>query len=109
MILISILCNHSFSKSWLHFYLLPCPLKQLTGYDCPGCGFQRSLIALMEGRFLDSIQIYPATLLMLAWALVYLIDRFNQQFRQKKLIKVLMYLTALTVAVSYVFKLSTYL
>ena len=28
-----------------------CPSKQLTGYDCPGCGTQRALHALLHGDF----------------------------------------------------------
>ena len=30
-------------------FMLRCPLKWLTGFDCPGCGSQRALRLLMEG------------------------------------------------------------
>lgn len=32
-------------------FLLKCPFKFFTGYDCPGCGGQRALHALLHGEF----------------------------------------------------------
>ncbi|MDR1653114.1 MAG: DUF2752 domain-containing protein [Prevotellaceae bacterium] len=43
-------------------YMLTCPSKYLTGIDCPGCGFQRSIVALFEGRLWESLTLYPATI-----------------------------------------------
>lgn len=67
-----IYCSH-LNIQWLHFHLLPCPFKKLTGYDCPGCGFQRSLLALFCGHFADSLHLYPATipLLLVGFYLVF--------------------------------------
>jgi hypothetical protein len=45
--------------SWLQQHLLPCPFKYLTGIDCPGCGFQRAVITLMQGHISQSFLIYP--------------------------------------------------
>ncbi len=58
--------------SRLYAWLLPCPIKAITGIDCPGCGFQRSLLALLQGHWYESYQLYPPTvpLLML---LVYIV------------------------------------
>ena len=50
---------------WLQNHLLPCPFKALTGIDCPGCGFQRSLIALFQGDFNKSWSLYPPTVPLL--------------------------------------------
>lgn len=32
-----------------------CPFKVLTGLQCPGCGLQRALHALLQGRFVEAI------------------------------------------------------
>jgi hypothetical protein len=42
--------------------LLPCPAKHFFHIDCPGCGLQRSVVALCEGNFAESLALYPATL-----------------------------------------------
>jgi len=37
------------------FKLMPkCPFKLLTGWDCPGCGFQRAAHALLHGRMAEA-------------------------------------------------------
>lgn len=39
--------------------MLPCMSKQLIGLDCPGCGIQRSISLLLDGRLEDSFFMYP--------------------------------------------------
>jgi Protein of unknown function (DUF2752) len=41
---------------------LPCFYKLLLGVDCPGCGFQRAVLALLKGDFKASFYYYPALL-----------------------------------------------
>lgn len=36
-------------------FFLQCPLRQTTGYDCPGCGAQRALHDLLHGDILAAI------------------------------------------------------
>jgi hypothetical protein len=45
---------------WLEQHLMTCPYKALSGYDCPGCGMQRSFIELLKGNFKESFYLYPA-------------------------------------------------
>jgi hypothetical protein len=35
---------------------LPCPFRQLTGYDCPGCGVTRALVNLSGGHVVAAAQ-----------------------------------------------------
>ena len=37
--------------------LIPCPIRKLTGLNCPGCGNTRAFAALMQGRFMDSLRL----------------------------------------------------
>ena len=34
----------------------------MMGFDCPGCGMQRSFIELLKGNLADSLHLYPALL-----------------------------------------------
>ena len=44
----------------LENYMLPCFTKQLLGFDCPGCGLQRSMLLLTKGEFGAAFETYPA-------------------------------------------------
>ena len=44
---------------WLEQHLIPCFYKKFFGVECPGCGMQRSIIALFKGDFQDSFLLYP--------------------------------------------------
>jgi len=51
--------------------LLECTFKKTTGLDCPGCGIQRSALALSEGKWIDSFYLFPSLFpLMIAIALI---------------------------------------
>ncbi|MGZ3756882.1 MAG: DUF2752 domain-containing protein [Mucilaginibacter sp.] len=58
--------------NWLQNHLIPCPFKHLTGIDCPGCGFQRSVIELIQGNLYKSVGLYPPAIPLLLF-LLYLI------------------------------------
>lgn len=36
-------------------FMPKCVLKAITGYNCPGCGFQRALHATLHGNFADAV------------------------------------------------------
>ncbi|WP_425607784.1 DUF2752 domain-containing protein [Pinibacter soli] len=41
--------------------MLTCPSKKFLHIDCPGCGLQRSVIAMLKGDAIESFYLYPAT------------------------------------------------
>lgn len=41
-------------------FMLPCLWKQTFNIDCFGCGFQRSLVLLLKGDFVNAFYMYPA-------------------------------------------------
>jgi hypothetical protein len=48
---------------------LPCGIRSLTGIECPGCGMQRALIALLKGDLITSLRLNPALMIYLAMLL----------------------------------------
>ena len=40
--------------------MLPCFTKKMFGFECFGCGMQRSLVLLIEGHFSAAFHMYPA-------------------------------------------------
>ncbi len=47
-----------FIDKWAH-NMFPCIYKQLFGFDCPFCGLQRAVIALLRGDVKSSFIYYP--------------------------------------------------
>lgn len=45
-----------------------CAFRLLTGYDCPACGGQRALHALLHGRWRDALLFNPFLILSLPYA-----------------------------------------
>ena len=39
--------------------LLPCPFHMLTGFDCPFCGGQRMVLALLQGHWTEAFWLNP--------------------------------------------------
>ncbi len=50
--------------------VFPCPFNNVTGLPCPGCGMTRSTLALMNGRFLDSLRYNALTWIMILFWLI---------------------------------------
>jgi hypothetical protein len=74
--------------------------------DCPGCGFQRSGIALLKGDIFQSIQLYPALIPMMAFFIFLFL---NQKFRFSDSIKTVKTGIAsifIIILVSYILKLT---
>jgi hypothetical protein len=61
--------------NWLEQHQLPCIFKSIFHVDCPGCGFQRSAIALLRGDIVGSWKMYPALIPMLIFFLYLIADR----------------------------------
>jgi hypothetical protein len=72
-------------SAWAHF-VPKCPIKSLTGFDCPSCGIQRALHALFNGNFKVAFWVNPFLTFVLPYivALIYTAlssDRFSQRIK----------------------------
>jgi hypothetical protein len=91
---------------WLREHLLACPFKYFTGIDCPGCGFQRSVIALIQGDFDKSLQIYPPAIPLLLFFAYGILDRRFKLDTQNEVIKKTGYMIVGTIImISYCIKM----
>lgn len=95
--------------NWLQGYLLPCPFKYLTGVDCPGCGFQRSVLALFGGDLHKSFALYPPIIPLLITAIWWLADSYLKLDNGKEIVKKSLFIcVAAIIVVSYTLKLAHY-
>ena len=47
-----------------------CPVKSLTSYDCPGCGAQRAVHALLHFQFIEAFKLNALFVLSLPYLLI---------------------------------------
>lgn len=87
------------------FKMLPCASKSLFNLDCPLCGFQRSLIFLINGDFKKSFMQYPPLIPVCLLIVLFMIHLFSRQMVTKKLMDYSSVIVLLIVSVSYITKL----
>ncbi|MFN1215368.1 DUF2752 domain-containing protein [Chryseobacterium kwangjuense] len=46
-------------------FMLTCPSKKFLGIECLGCGAQRAVVLVFEGRFVEAYHLYPAVYTLL--------------------------------------------
>jgi hypothetical protein len=91
---------------WLEKHMLSCPSKTYLNIECPGCGFQRSVVALLKGNLSESLSLYPATIpiiFLLSFTLLHAKMKFGFG---ASLIKYSYILAALIILVFYIYKLT---
>lgn len=99
MVLISV-------TDWLEAHQLPCLVKSITHVDCPGCGLQRSFIALLQGDLMQSLHFYPALMPIILF-IVFLLIQTRFRFKYSSVfIKTGMASIFITILVSYILKLT---
>jgi hypothetical protein len=89
---------------WMERNLLACPSKKFLHLECPGCGLQRSVIALFRGDVQASLSLYPATIpLLMLLGFVALHLKFDFRYGGV-IIKYLQLGVATIVLVFYIYK-----
>ena len=60
-----------------------CPIKALTGLNCPGCGITRMFVALFYGNIYQAFRYNPLVFIELPIiAILFLLYRFNKKSRK---------------------------
>jgi len=86
---------------WLEKHMLPCLYKSIFGIDCPGCGFQRSCIALLKGDLIKSLSLYPATIPIFITAGFFIVNTVFKFKKQNAIKKGLLGIVGVIVVVNY--------
>jgi hypothetical protein len=92
--------------NWLAHHMLTCPFKHATGFDCPGCGIQRSFIAMLKGDFRESFHLYPALFLVLCTLTIVAIHIVFKLKHGAAYVKYGYIITTIVILISYGFKMA---
>ncbi|RZJ19807.1 MAG: DUF2752 domain-containing protein [Acinetobacter sp.] len=108
LLLIYILSALSFVIDKADIFLIPCPFKYLTHLDCPGCGFQRSVLALIQGDFEKSCHFYPPAIPFLIGVLIGISSYSFKWDRNSKILKSAYLTVGFIILINYIFKIATH-
>ncbi|MTE25915.1 MULTISPECIES: DUF2752 domain-containing protein [Winogradskyella] len=86
-------------------YMLPCLNKKLFGFECMGCGLQRSLALLIKGEFISAFYMYPAIYTLIALIGFIVLNSFKNFKNGNKIITILAILNVVIIIGSYLLKL----
>ncbi|WP_400080124.1 DUF2752 domain-containing protein [Winogradskyella sp. R77965] len=89
----------------LEDYMLPCINKKYFGFECMGCGLQRSVVLLIKGQFADAFLMYPAVYTIIALFGFLIVNHFKNFKSGNKIIIILALLNVFTIISSYLLKL----
>jgi hypothetical protein len=73
--------------------------------ECPGCGFQRSVVELLKGNLAESLQLYPASIPII---LLLIFTGLHIKFKYSNgplIIKTLFFGSALIIVINYIYKI----
>ena len=89
---------------WVENMMIPCLWKKYLHIECMGCGFQRSLVLVLQGQFEAAFYMYPAvyTLLILFG---FLILHIKFQFKKgAKILLALFLINIIIIVINYILK-----
>ena len=87
-------------------YMLPCLNKKYLGFECMGCGLQRSVALIFKGELVNAFYMYPAIYPLILLLGVLIANQFiNFKFANKSII-ILAILTVSTMIISYIIKMT---
>ncbi|PWL39191.1 DUF2752 domain-containing protein [Flagellimonas aquimarina] len=86
-------------------YMLPCLNKKLFGFECPGCGMQRSVSLIFQGEFLAAFTMYPAIYPLFLLFSFLLVNNFRKIKHANQIIITLGIVSVATILTNYLFKL----
>ncbi|MFD0990824.1 DUF2752 domain-containing protein [Mariniflexile jejuense] len=90
--------------SSLEDYMLPCLNKKLFGFECMGCGMQRSVSLILHGDFIGAFYMYPAIYTLIPLFVIIGINFLFKFKNSNKIINALAIATVFIIITSFIIK-----
>lgn len=85
-------------------FMLPCLNKKFFGIECMGCGMQRSILLVFQGKFEDAFFMYPAIYSLMALMGVIVFSLFKNFKNSNKIITILAILNGVIILTNFILK-----
>ncbi|MFY7672266.1 DUF2752 domain-containing protein [Tenacibaculum sp. MEBiC06402] len=87
-------------------YMLPCLNKKMFGFDCPGCGFQRSAVMVTKGEFKEAFNMFPAIYTSIIFFIAVIFHFLVKKKITSKILIILAILNVSVIIIAYVLKMN---
>lgn len=98
---------NSLTMSSYEDFMIPCLNKKLFGFECMGCGLQRSVSLILKGEFVSAFFMYPAIYSLIILFAFIVLNIFFKFKHATKITNVLAIVTVVIIIVSYIIKLTS--
>ena len=88
--------------------MLPCMNKSLFGFDCIGCGAQRSILLLINGEFIKAFYQFPAIYTTILLFIFIGLHLKNKKRDYQKIIIALAIINTIIMIISYIYKITNF-
>jgi hypothetical protein len=85
-------------------FMLPCPIKKVFGVECLGCGSQRAIVMVFEGRFSEAFHLFPAVYTLLIFFGFLVLNIFDKKRNYGNILIFLAVINLIIMIISYFFK-----
>jgi hypothetical protein len=85
-------------------FMLTCPSKKFLGIECFGCGTQRAIVMVFEGRFADAFHMFPAVYTLLLFFATVLLNFVDRKRNYGNILIFLAIVNAVIMVISYFYK-----
>lgn len=82
-------------------FMLPCPSKKFLGIECFGCGSQRAIVMVFQGRFGEAFHMFPAVYTLLLFFAVILLNFSDRKRNYGNALVFLAIINAVIMVVAY--------
>lgn len=84
--------------------MLTCPSKKFLGVECLGCGAQRAVVLVFEGKFAEAFQMYPAVYTLLLFFLTLGLSFIDKKRKYSNILMILVGVNLIIMIIGYLYK-----
>ncbi|GEJ44515.1 MULTISPECIES: DUF2752 domain-containing protein [unclassified Chryseobacterium] len=85
-------------------FMLTCPSKKFLGVECLGCGAQRAVVLVFEGKFAEAFQMYPAVYTLLLFFLTLGLSFIDKKRKYSNILMILVGVNLIIMIIGYLYK-----
>lgn len=85
-------------------FMLTCPSKKFLGVECLGCGAQRAIVLVFEGKFAEAFQMYPAVYTLLLFFLTLGLSFIDKKRKYSNILMILVGINLIIMIIGYLYK-----